>query len=224
MTLLFIVVLIAIFGYFAMKIYQHDNTTFYKLTGYSYLDVWTNKKIRTTHKLVSVLDEVKGPHKIVVNVQLPTNEALQPIDAVLIHETGIYVINMLEMSGWINGREQDMQWTQLLHKKKSNLFNNPIHETEKLTLALQGQLPEVSEEVFESMVLFSNDCSFQNIELFSEHVDVMKSSSIKKWTKNLQQQQRLSETDIQTIYAALEGMMQVKNSASNVKKAVLSSN
>lgn len=223
MALLFIVVLIAIFGYFAMKIYQHDNTTFYKLTGYSYLDVWTNKKIRTTYKLVGVLDELKSPHKIVVNVQLPTKEALQPIDAVLIHETGIYVINMLEMSGWINGREQDSQWTQLLHKDQSKLFNNPVHETKKLTIALQDQLPEVSKDVFESIVLFSNDCSFQNIELFSENVDVIKSSSIKGWTKSLQQQ-RLSETEIQSIYSALEGMMQVKNSTSKVKDAVLSSN
>ncbi|MEK4427363.1 nuclease-related domain-containing protein [Solibacillus sp. FSL K6-1523] len=223
MTLLFIIVLIAILGYFAMKIYQHDNTVFYKLTGYSYLDVWTNKKIRTTHKLVGQLDEMKSPHKILVNVQLPTNEALQSIDAVLIHETGIYVINMLEMSGWINGREQDNQWTQLLHKNQSKLFNNPVHETEKLTFALQGQLPEVNDEVFKSIVLFSNDCSFQNIELFSDNVDVIKSSSIKKWTQNLQQQ-CLSETDIQTIYSALEGMRQVKNSVSEVKNTVLSSN
>ncbi|ATP42103.1 5,10-methylenetetrahydrofolate reductase [Solibacillus sp. R5-41] len=223
MTLLFMVVLIAILGFFAMKTYQHDNTTFYKLTGYSYLDVWTNKKVRTSHKLVGILDEVKGPHKIVVNVQLPTNEALQPIDAVFIHETGIYVINILEMSGWINGREQDLQWTQLLHKDKSKLFNNPVHETKRLNFALRDYLAEVNEEVFESLVLFSNDCSFQNIELFSENVDVIKSSAIKKWTKNLQQQ-RLSETDIQTIYSALEGMMQVKNNAPKVKKTVLSSN
>lgn len=223
MTLLLIVVLIAIFGYFAMKIYQHDNTIFYKLTGYSYFDVWTNKKIRTTYKLVRILDEVKSPHKIVVNVQLPTNEAIQPIDAVLIHETGIYVINMLEMSGWINGREQDIQWTQLLHKDKSKLFNNPIHETKKLAFALQGQLPEVSEEAFQSIVLFSNDCSFQKVEISSENVDVIKSSSIKKWTQNLQQQ-RLSEADIQTIYSVLEGMMQVKNNTSKPKETVLSSN
>ncbi|MEG0471656.1 MAG: nuclease-related domain-containing protein [Solibacillus sp.] len=223
MTLFIMIVLIAILGYFSMKTYQHDNTTFYKLTGYSYFDVMTNKKIRTTYMLVEKLDEVNGPHKIVVNVQLPTNEALQPIDAVLIHESGIYVINMLEMSGWINGREQDLQWTQLLHKDKSSLFNNPIHETKRLNLALQDQLLEVDEQVFESLVLFTNDCSFQNIELLSDNVDVIKTSGIKKWTKSLQQQ-RLSETDIQTIYAALEGMMQVKNNTTKVKKAVLSSN
>lgn len=223
MTLLLIIVLIAILGFFAMKMYHHDNTTFYKLTGHSYFDLWTNKKVRTKHKLVGLLDEVGGPHKIAVNVQLSNNGTIQPIDSVLIHETGVYVINIVDMAGWINGREQNPQWTQLLHKGKANLFDNPVHETKRLSFALQDQLSEGYADFVESLVLFTNDCSFQNIELSSENVDVMKISALKKWTKGLQQK-RLSETDIQTIYSTLEGMMQVENNAPNVKEPILSSN
>ena len=79
MTLFLLIVVIVIVGYFAMNIYRHDNTPFYKLTGYSYLDVLTNKKVRTTYKLVNELEQVKGVHKVLVDLQVPINDELQAI-------------------------------------------------------------------------------------------------------------------------------------------------
>lgn len=223
MTLFLLIVVIVIVGYFAMNIYRHDNTSFYKLTGYSYLDVLTNKKVRTSYKLVNELEQVKGVHKVLVDLQVPVNDELQAIDALLLHESGIYIINVIHKSGWINGREQDMQWTELLHKEKTRLFENPVHETKRLVYGLQDHLPEVSKELFESVVLFTNDCSFQQVEIHSEQVDVLKMTELKKWTKSIAGN-RLSETEIQSLYAALESMMNVKNATLKVNNTIASAN
>ena len=219
MKLILIMLVILIVGYFIVNIYRHDNSAFYKLTGYSYLDMVANKKIRTMYKIVNDLDQVKGSHKVLVDVQVPVNDELQTISGLLLHESGIYVMNLKEKSGWINGREQDLEWKELLHQEKSRAFANPIHETKRLIYALQDQLPEVDEQAFQSVVLFTNGCSFQKIEMVSEDVEVLKVGELKKWGSSLQGKV-LSETDIQTLFTTLEGSMNKKSATLKVNKPV----
>ncbi|WP_274308429.1 nuclease-related domain-containing protein [Solibacillus daqui] len=219
MTLLLIILVIFTIGYFMVNIYRHDNSTFYKLTSYSYLDLLTSKKIRTLYKLVGVLDQVNGTHKILVNIQVPVNDALKTIDAMLLHESGIYVMNIRAKSGWINGRERDHEWKELLHKGKSRTFSNPIHETKRLMFALRDQLAEVDEHAFQSVVLFTDDCSFQQIEIQSDNVEVLKMKDLKKWTSSIKGNV-ISETDIQTLFVTLEGSMSKKNAILKADKTV----
>ena len=219
MKFILIILVILIVGYFMVNIYRHDNSAFYKLTGYSYLDMVANKKIRTMYKMVNDLDQVKGSHKVLVDVQVPVNDELQTISGLLLHESGIYVMNLKEKSGWINGREQDLEWKELLHQEKSRAFANPIHETKRLIYALQDQLPEVDEQAFQSVVLFTNGCSFQKIEMVSEDVEVLKVGELKRWGSSLQGKV-LSETDIQTLFATLEASMNKKSATLKANKPV----
>ena len=221
MTLILIIVAIAVVSYFVFKIYNHDNSPFYKITGYSYFDVMMKKSVRTSYKLMQELGQANGAQKVMVNLQIPVHEDVQTIDALFLHESGIYVVNVKNKSGWINGREQNIEWKELLHKDKTRVFNNPIHETKRLINALQDQLPEVDSALFETVVLFTNDCSFQQIEIHSKNVEVLKMSELKKWTKSLNRK-RLSETDIETLYNALERFMNVKNTTLQAKQAVSS--
>lgn len=214
-----IILVILIVGYFMVNIYRHDNSAFYKLTGYSYLDMVANKKIRTMYKMVNDLDQVNGSHKVLVDVQVPVNDELQTISGLLLHESGIYVLNLKEKSGWINGREQDLEWKELLHQEKSRAFENPIHEAKRLIYALQDQLPEVDEQAFQSVVLFTDGCSFQKIEIESDGVDVLKVGELKKWGSSLKGKV-LSETDIQTLFVTLEGSMNKKSATLKANKPV----
>ncbi|MEK5078457.1 nuclease-related domain-containing protein [Solibacillus sp. FSL W7-1436] len=203
MTLTILVVVIAIIGYFIFKLYNHDNTTFYQLTGYSYFDLLLNKSVRTSYQLMNELEHVQGSKKIMMNLKLPVHNEVQTIDALLLHESGIYVVNVKKKSGWINGREQSIEWIELLHKNRKNVFNNPIHETKRLIHALKDRLPEVDGALFETMVVFTNDCSFQQIEIHSSDVEVLKIAELKKWAAALEGK-RLSDTEIEKLYATLE--------------------
>ncbi|AMO87191.1 Nuclease-related domain protein [Solibacillus isronensis B3W22] len=216
MTLFLLVVLIAIIGYFIFKLYTHDNTTFYQLTGYSYFDVLMNKSVRTSYQLVKELEHVQGIKKVMVNLQLPVHNEVQTIDALLLHESGIYVVKVKDKSGWINGREQGIEWIELLHKNKKQVFNNPIHETKRLTHVLKDQLPEVDGTFFETLVVFTNGCSFQQVEVQSSNVEVLKMAELKKWAKTLEGK-RLSETEIENVYTTLEAFMHGKNTTLHSK-------
>ena len=210
MTLFILAVLIAIIGYFIFKLYSHDNTTFYQLTGYSYFNVLMNKSVRTSYQLIKELEHVQGTKKIMVNLQLPVHNEVQTIDVLLLHESGIYVMNVKKKSGWINGREQSIEWIELLHKNQKQVFNNPIHETKRLTHTLKDKLPEVDGTFFETMVVFTNDCSFQQIEIQSTNVEVLKIAELKKWATKIEGK-RLSDTEIENLYAILENFMHGKN-------------
>lgn len=216
---LFIIVVMVIVGYPAYKIYIHDNTIFYKITGYSYFDVLMKKKVRILNKIMQDLEQAKGTRKVMINLQIPVYEELHSIDALLLHESGIYVVNIKDKSGWINGREQNIEWKELLHKNKIRTFNNPIHETKRLVNALQDQLSEVDATLFETVVVFTNDCAFQQIEIHSQNVEVLKMSELNNWTKTLDRK-RLTEADIETLFTALEGYMNGKNTTLKSKSTV----
>lgn len=222
MTLFILVVLIAIIGYFIFKLYSHDNTSFYQLTGYSYFDVLMNKSVRTSYQLIKEMEHVQGTKRIMVNLQLPVHNEVQTIDALLLHESGIYVMNVKEKTGWINGREQSIEWIELLHKNQKQVFNNPIHETKRLIHTLKDQFPEVDGTLFETVVVFTNDCSFQQVEIQSSNVEVLKIAELKKWATTIEGK-RLSDTDIENLYATLETFMHRKNTTLR-SKAVTTTN
>lgn len=204
-----IVVVIIILGYFAFSIYRHEDTMFCKMTGYTYFDLLVDSRVRVLNKVMNTLDSVEGTHKVLVDLKVPSEGTTQSIDGLLIHESGIYVMNVKKAKGWINGREEDPQWVQLLHNDKQEPFENPIHRVQRAIFALQGHLPEINQEAYEALVLFTDDCSFQQITLNSQNVDVLKPKDLKDWTKTLDGHV-LSETEINTIYSVLAEMAQKK--------------
>ncbi|MEK4231036.1 nuclease-related domain-containing protein [Solibacillus sp. FSL H8-0538] len=210
MTFWLIFVIISLFGYFAFSLYKHDDTIFSKITGYSYFDLWTNKKALASKKLLTVLNHVEGSHKILLDLLVPSASGTRHVDAVLLHESGIYIIDLKHMSGWISGREQDEEWVQLFHREKQRAFANPIHENRRSIFALQDALPEINYDLFETLILFTDSCSFQQIEIHSQNADVIKTTELKAWLTQLSGEV-LSQTDIESIYKALEGMVQGKN-------------
>lgn len=198
-----IFVIVAIVGYFLFAIYTHDDSIFTKKTGYSYVDTLLNKQAKTTKQLYDTLVLPNTDNYLLTNVQLPEGTTTRKLDAVFIHESGIYALKAEYKNGWIVGREFDAEWFNLLHKGKKETFDNPVNEAKRAVFAMRGILPELSAETFNPMVIFSNDCSFQKIELESNHIDVMKANELKKWRQTLAGQ-RLTASEMATAYAALQ--------------------
>ncbi|MEO4054985.1 nuclease-related domain-containing protein [Solibacillus sp. CAU 1738] len=209
MTFWLILIGIVLIGVTAVAIYKYDDSEFSKVTDYSFLDMWTNKKVHAAYKLMTTLDHVKGEHKVLLDLQVPNRNSSEFIDALLIHESGLFIINVEYKKGWISGREQDVEWTQLLHNDKREFFRNPIHNGQRSMYALREQLPEISADAYKTLVLFTDVCSFQKIELHSKQVDVIKTKDLKRWLTNIDTN-ILSPTEIQTIYDTLKGMSKLK--------------
>ena len=209
MTIWILLIVVTLIITLAVLVYKHDNTEFAQLTGYAFLDIVLNEKKRNLYKLMTQLDKVSGEHKVLIDLQLPVHNTTYPLDAMLIHESGIYIINSVKKTGWILGNEEQAEWIEIKHKEKQEAFPNPTTVNKRIILALKDLLPEVNGDAYEAISLFSDACSFQKVEIHSPNIEVMKKNELKLWTKQIDGEV-LSKEEIHTIYNALEGYMSFK--------------
>lgn len=198
-----ILIAIAVVGYFLWAIYKHDDQPFSKQMGYSYFDVLFNKEAKAAYKMYRSLMKDNGTEQLLFNVEVYDGKVKHVADAVFIHESGIFVIDVLHKDGWIAGREFDAEWLNLLHKDKTVTFDNPINDNKRAVLALRDLLPEVNQDLFASVVLFTDGCSFQKIEVESVNVEVLKVKELKQWRASLAGE-LLSKAQIDAVYNALK--------------------
>ncbi len=90
----------------------------------------------------------------------PTNES--EVDVLLLHETGIYVMESKNYAGWIFGIEGQTQWTQTLEGGHKNRFYNPIIQNRAHVKALAACLG-LPEEAFRSYIVFSERCELRKV-------------------------------------------------------------
>lgn len=107
------------------------------------------------------------------NVYIPRGHGkTTEIDAILFHDSGIYIFESKNYKGWIFGHEEHETWTQCLrssgrHSKKFTFFNplmqNNIHiEAFKAWAGTAlGNIP------IRSFVIFGDKCQLKNITLTS---------------------------------------------------------
>ena len=100
------------------------------------------------------LYKLKGNHKFLFNVILPTETGTTEIDVLFIHETGIYVYECKSYSGKIYGNEKYKMWNQYLDGKK-NQFYSPILQNKGHIKNLQKFLSEKESENIFSFIAFS---------------------------------------------------------------------
>ena len=82
-------------------------------------------------QIYKVLERLEGQKAIISNCYLPMKDSgTTEVDLVLIHESGIYVIESKNYSGWIFGSENQKYWTQSLPSRggrtEKHQFYNPI--------------------------------------------------------------------------------------------------
>ncbi|PLS19262.1 hypothetical protein CVD28_02290 [Bacillus sp. M6-12] len=178
-----LLVLFALIGFFFMKSI-YNQSTYKKETNQPFLDMLSRtariKGCFTTNKL----DKMPGTHKVLVNVHVPNKSGgTSLIDILFVHETGIYVINMMKIYGWISGNEKESQWTKTLKQNKKELFDNPIKENEGRIEELKKLLPTVPENQFKSIINFSEECLLIKIETYSERTFVCREDKLKGMIK-----------------------------------------
>jgi hypothetical protein len=110
-----------------------------------------------------VIDRIESkfspPHVLLNNVTLPTEKGTTQIDHILVADTGIFVIETKQYSGWIFGDPFQDKWTQTLYRKKSK-FLNPIHQNYGHVKALET-LFTLPESTFIPLVVFTGDAEFK---------------------------------------------------------------
>ena len=179
----FIAIIIVVLYIFTV-ISKYKKTEYYKITHNGFWKMRTNTGYYGEYLIYRELQQINGYHKFLFNVYVPRNsEETTEIDALLIHENGIYVMESKNYSGWIFGSEYQRQWTQTLpngRKSQKNHFLNPIMQNELHIKWLKRQLPGFPDSVYKSIILFSDRCQLKKVSLVDEKAEVIHRKQILK--------------------------------------------
>ncbi|EAR53563.1 DNA topoisomerase I [Photobacterium sp. SKA34] len=98
-------------------------------------------------------------YKVLTNVTLPNENGATQIAHLVVSQCGIFVVETINIKGWIFGGADQPIWQQASFNH-SSVFKNPLHQNEKHIKTLQYLLG-VDETVFHSAVVFVGDCTFK---------------------------------------------------------------
>ena len=159
--------------------------------------------------IYSALNKVRGRKALLPNCYIPVGQkGSTEIDMVFLHESGLYVIESKNYSGWIFGNEEQDYWTQCLrgkfHTTQKHSFYNPLLQNETHICALMELLKDDTIPYY-SYVVFGNNCELKNIQLTSGRHHVTYALYLRKDIEYHAQCTgiQLSDEKIDSLYATL---------------------
>ena len=150
----------------------------------------TNRKrgTRSERDLVLKLLKYKIPAQMIFHdLYLKKNNGeFAQIDLVAVTEVGIIVFEVKDYSGWIYGKGNQSQWTQVLaYGKEKYRFYNPIMQNNKHIAELKKSLNHSDNVPYYSIVLFYGDCVLKDISFIPKGTFIVKSKRLNEVMKNI---------------------------------------
>ncbi len=125
------------------------------------------------------LEKLNIQKKILTNIYVPKEDGkTTEIDLVMITETGIYVIESKNYSGWIFGSENNKNWTQTLPNKQKYKFLNPIWQNKGHIKALENVLELNNDKICKSYIVFSERCTLKDISVSDYNIKVLNRNNL----------------------------------------------
>ena len=154
------------------KYKEYINSDYYHMTHISYLSMLSDLGKLGEYETYRCIQSLDGYRKFLFNCYIPKEDGTTvEIDVILIHESGIYVFESKNYSGWIFGTETQKQWTQVLpagnRKSRKKHFLNPIIQNEVHLKWVQRYLKDFGDFRFYSYIVFSNRCELKNVTITS---------------------------------------------------------
>ncbi|MDW7656802.1 MAG: NERD domain-containing protein [Bacillota bacterium] len=149
-------------------------------TGKGFLQTFMNSGNYGEFQSYKYLFMTPGKREFIHNCYLPIENGFTEIDLLLIHETGLYVVESKNYSGWIFGDEKQKEWTQILAGgKQKNRFFNPVWQNAGHIKALREYFREYQDIPMFSLIVFSERCELKKVTFHSEEVFIIKRNQLK---------------------------------------------
>lgn len=169
-----IVVLYVLSIYFGFR-----KSSYRDASGNSFLKLLLDKGSYGEFLIFSALEKLNGHKRLLTNIYLPKgDDSTTEVDVVMIAETGIYVFESKNYSGWIFGDEKGKNWTQVFENKQKNHFYNPVWQNKGHISALKFATGLHNAELYKSYIVFSERCTLKKVNVDSPNVFVMKRGSL----------------------------------------------
>lgn len=182
---IYIILFLMIFITYVIKKNKYDKSNYKKESGNKFLSVIMDKGKYGEYLSFNILEKINGASRILTNVYLPKgNGETTEIDLVYIHETGIYVLESKNYSGWIFGDEKSKNWMQTLKNGQKQKFYNPIWQNNTHIKYLMKVL-KVDDSFIKSIIVFSERCTIKKMEVYSNNIKVINRFQLRKTIENL---------------------------------------
>ncbi|NMH73931.1 DNA topoisomerase I [Bacillus sp. RO2] len=152
-----------------------------------------NKELEKLGPLFTVYHDLYVPNE---------NGGTSQVDHVVTSPTGIFVIETKHYDGWIFGKENQRNWTQVIYKRKEK-FLNPIWQNYGHIKALKGYLGE--HHNYQSIIAFSSQSTLKFEDDFTS-ARVIQIPQLNKIIKESLSRQ-ISEVELRGINKALEQLI-----------------
>lgn len=173
-------------------------STYKEQTGNGLFSTMFNKGNYGEFSSYGKLAKLPGYHKALFNIYIPNGkEQTTEIDLVYLHETGIYVIESKNYSGWIFGDEKSQKWMQTFPNGQKFSFYNPIRQNIGHIIALKALLPSIETAQFTSIIVFSERCELKKVTCEAKYTYVIKRNRL---SKLMEQQIQSSPKIMETAY------------------------
>ncbi len=195
---------------------QYEKTDYYAQTGNDFDDVDNDLGKRGEYLTSEKLKSLQGYKKYLYNCYFPKeNGETTEIDVILLHESGIYVMESKNYSGWIFGNEDQRTWTQSLKsgkgKSQKKTFLNPIIQNKGHIKWLKQYLGEEKEYPIYSYIVFSERCELKDVTVTSgEHHVIKREHLLQAVQQNVKTVGvQLSNEEIDALYEKLQPLTKV---------------
>ena len=193
---------------------EYKDTSYYKITHNTYNKIETDKGLEGEFLIYQKLAEYEQDGaKLLFNCYIPKKDGkTTEIDVIMIHRSGIYIIESKNYSGWIFGSEYDETWTQSLlgrgYEAQKEHFFNPVLQN-KLHIKHLCSLLNDDEQKMYSIVVFSDRCELKSITVTSPRIKVLQRHELKTGISEYMSQNLLTEAEVTKIYDLLYPYTQV---------------
>lgn len=197
---------------------RYKKTEYYIQTKNPYGKMRRNKGQQGEFYTYKNLRPLKGYKRFLFNCYLPKEDGeTTEVDVILLHESGIYVFESKNYSGWIFGTETQRYWMQTFKNGSKEYFLNPVIQNRGHLKWLRAFL-EGNTIPFYSYIVFGDHCILKDITLVSnQHYIVHLCDILNSVRRNAARAERqISAEQIDSLYEKLYPLTQVRKA---VKRA-----
>jgi len=181
---------------------------YYDQSGTNWFQTLFNTGVKGEYLTYKKISNIPGNNKCIANCYLPKGDSgTTEIDLLMVHETGIYVFESKNYSGYIFGIANQKMWTQTLNAGKGKVerhqFYNPIIQNRSHIKHLK-ELLGTSVPIF-SYIVFSDRCEFKGLDVDYEDNVIHRKKLIRKLKIDIQGRPIvLNDNQIHDIYEKLD--------------------
>lgn len=182
-----------------------------KLSHSSYYDVAYGGEKKCVDQAAAILKDIGGYGKILLDWHYLSENGPASADVILLHETGVYVLETKDYGGWISGNPEEEYWVQTLGTGKytscQNYFYNPILKLSGCIECIRRELPEMKWLPCYSLAVFGNNCELENAGLSDGRMKIIHLKQLSYTMYGMIRVSRtfLSRQVIDEIYERLQG-------------------